>query len=117
MLLWIWRPIELMERMRARHGSTFTIQFPGQPPIVMFGQPDAIKDIFTGDYHDLHAGEANVVLEPLLGKGSLLLLDGERHMRERKLLMPPFHGERMHAYGDAMRRTMEIDLGSWPRGR
>ena len=117
MLWWIARPIELMRRMRARHGPTFTVHFPGNPPIVIFAEPDAIKDIFTADYHDAHAGEANRILEPLLGKGSLLLLDGERHMRERKLLMPPFHGERMVAYGDVMRRVADADMDAWPRGR
>ena len=62
-----------------------------------------MKEVFTGDPDLLYAGHANSILKPILGSSSLLLLDGERHRDERKLMMPPFHGERMHAYGQVMR--------------
>ena len=65
----------------------------GLPSISLFTDPRAIKQIFTADADDAQAGKANGVLKPILGANSVLLLDGDKHKRERKLLMPPFHGE------------------------
>ena len=64
----------------------------------------------------LHAGEGNAILRPLLGERSVLLLDGPDHMRERKTLLPPFHGERMQAYGETIARVAEAEVASWPVG-
>ena len=82
----------------------------------MFAHPDAIKTIFTGDEEDLRAGEANYRLEPILGKHSLLILDGHEHLRERRLLQPPFHGDRMLAYGAVMRDIAAARGGALARG-
>jgi cytochrome P450 len=114
---WIARPIPWMEELARAHGSAFTIRLPWQGDVVFFSDPDAIKEIFTGPSDVLHAGEANVILEPILGTSSLLCLDGARHLRERRLLMPPLHGERMQAYGDAMREITEASMARWPTGR
>jgi len=65
----------------------------------------------------LHAGEANAQLGPLLGWHSLLLIDGAHHLEERRLLMPPFHGERMQAYAEVMRDITDRAIDAWPRGR
>ena len=78
--------------------------------------PEAVKQVFTGDPELLHAGEGNVVLAPLLGPRSVLLLDGAEHLRHRRLLLPPFHGERMRAYGEMMAEVAERQW-RWPRGR
>ena len=85
-------------------------------PWVMLCHPDAVKQVFTGDPRLLHAGEGNVILEPMLGSNSVLLLDEDAHMRQRKLMLPPFHGERMKAYADTMREVAERELATWPRG-
>ena len=82
----------------------------------MLGHPDAVKQVFTGDPDVLHAGEGNQVLKPLLGPRSVLLLDGRDHMTERKTLLPPFHGERMQAYGELITRIAEREVASWPAG-
>src|SRR5207244_10170070 len=95
-------------------GETFTMRFPSAPPIVFFTHPDAIKTIFTGDEEDLRAGEANFRLEPILGSRSLLILDGAEHLRERRLLQPPFHGDRMLAYGTVMRDIAARAVEPWP---
>jgi len=113
-LRWARWPITFLEESAARFGEVFTVRLPGSPPIVMFSSPEALKDIFTGDENDLRAGEANARLEPLLGSSSVLLLDGDQHMRERRLLLPPFHGERMHAYGEAMRAIADRAIDAWP---
>jgi cytochrome P450 len=102
-LRWVRWPIAFMRDARAVYGDTFTIRFPQTPPLVVFSHPDAIKEIFTGDPEIFHAGEANTILEPVMGPRSLLMLDEKPHLRERRLLLPPFHGERMHAYGRTMR--------------
>src|SRR5215813_11785053 len=72
------------------------------PPFVNFNDPDVVKDIFAASPETVRAGEANTALEFALGRGSVLMLDGKRHERERRLLMPPFHGERMATYLDQM---------------
>jgi cytochrome P450 len=110
-------PTRFLERCARRHGDPFTIRFPWTPDLVFFSHPDAIRDIFTADPDTLRAGEANVDLAPLLGEHSLLLLDGARHLRERRLMLPPFHGERMQAYGRIMREATYRSVDAWPLGR
>lgn len=74
------------------------------------------KEVFTGDPALLHAGEGNVVLRPLLGPRSVLLLDGPEHLRQRRLMLPPFHGERMRGYGERMQAIAERHVAQWPVG-
>lgn len=116
-LQWLRRPIPMLESCRARYGDAFTLHFPGSPPMVLFGNPEAVREIFTGDPDTLRAGEANVILEPFVGPSSVLLMDGPRHRRERRLLMPPFHGDRMRVYGDVMRALTDALVDRWPIGR
>lgn len=111
------RPTAYLTACQRRYGDVFTFRFPGAPPIVAVAHPDAVKQVFTGGTDELHAGESNAQLGPLLGWRSLLLLDGERHLEERRLLMPPFHGERMQAYADVMRDVTERAIARWPHGR
>jgi cytochrome P450 len=84
---------------------------------VFFSDPEGIKEIFTGDPEKLPAGESRAILRPLVGQYSLLLLDGARHRQQRKLMMPPFHGERMHAYGEVMRTVTDRIIDRWPSGQ
>jgi len=85
--------------------------------VVAVSDPAAIRDLFTADPALLRAGAANAALEPVVGPESILLLDGDRHMRRRRLVLPPFHGERLAGYaGDIARRTAQ-DLERWPVGR
>jgi cytochrome P450 len=100
---WLRRPMDLLEECRVRYGDTFRLDL-GIPnaDLVVTGDPELVRDVFSGAPDEMHAGEANVFLKPFLGEHSLLLLDGKEHLRQRKLLLPPFHGERMAAYGRAM---------------
>jgi cytochrome P450 len=114
---WIVRPIPFLERCKRSYGDLFTVRFP-IGTIVFVAEPEIIKQIFTGDPDVLHAGEANATpLEPLMGKNSVLLLDGPAHMRQRKLMLPSFHGERIQRYGELMREIAEREVGRWPVGR
>src|SRR5213593_4395395 len=113
-----FRPGPFFETCARRYGECFTLRMPVGPPIeVMFSDPEAIRQIFTGNEDELRGGEAFIALQPLLGASSILALDGARHERERRLMMPPFHGERMLAYGDTMRAIVDRAIERWPIGR
>lgn len=113
---WVRRPTDFMERCRRRYGDTFSVRIAREGTWVFVTHPDDVKTVFTGDPEVLRAGEGNAVLGPLVGANSLLLLDAPRHMRERKLMLPPFHGERMQGYADVMSEVAETELRSWPVG-
>jgi cytochrome P450 len=100
---WIRSPFRVMSENKARFGDAWTMQLPRMAPIVVVSDPLAVKDVFGLGPDEGHAGKANFVLEPFLGANSLLLLDGAEHLRQRKMILPAFHGERMHAYGRVMR--------------
>jgi cytochrome P450 len=82
----------------------------------MLAHPDAVREVFTGDPAVMHAGKANLILRPLVGHASVLLLDGPQHMRERKLMLPPFHGSRMAGYRDMVAAIAREHIATWPRG-
>jgi len=85
---------------------------------VYVADPGIVKQVFTGDPSLFHAGEANAtVLEPTLGPSSVLTLDDDEHLRQRKLLLPPFHGESVSRYGELIREITERDMKSWPIGQ
>lgn len=111
---WIFRPIPFLQDCARRYGDCFTVRLPRNPPFVMFSTPEAVKEIFTGNPEQLPAGETRAILRPLVGQHSLLLLDGARHMHQRRLMAPSFHGERMQAYGEVMREITERNIDTWP---
>ena len=82
----------------------------------MVFDPALVKEVFQGSNEQLHAGEANALLGPVLGERSVLLLDGAEHLRHRRLMLPPFHGQRMQAYADVMRDAADLEIDSWPVG-
>ncbi|AKT39297.1 cytochrome P450 [Chondromyces crocatus] len=99
---WIRRPQPFLTECRDTFGPAFTIRLPNLPPVAIFANPDDVKDIFTGDSDTMLAGRFNLSLRAFLGDHSVLMLDGREHLRQRRLLLPPFHGERMTAYGRIM---------------
>ena len=111
---WLVRPWAMMEELHRRHGDMFTVRIANEGTWVFLAHPDAVKQVFTGDPNLLHAGEANIILSPLLGDRSVLLLDEPEHMTQRKMMLPPFHGERMQRYGELMRDIAEREVRSWP---
>ena len=116
-LAWMTRPMPFMERARARYGDMFTVRIAQEGTWVFLSDPEAIKEVFTASPQVLHAGEANAVLRPWLGDNSVLLLDGAQHLAQRKLLLPPFHGERMQRYGEVMADVARREVATWPTGR
>ena len=116
-LRWLVRPSAYMEDLRRRFGDSFTLRIANEGTWVFITDPEAVKQVFTGDPRLLHAGEANVVLLPVLGPNSLLLLDEGAHMRQRKLMLPAFHGDRLRGYAETMRLAAEDEIASWPLDR
>jgi cytochrome P450 family 135 len=113
---WLLRPGPWLTRLRDRYGPAFTIRIANEPDWVIVCDPEAVRQVFTGDPRVLHAGEANAILRPMLGPRSVLLLDDTEHMAQRKLLLPPFHGERMRRYADLVRAIAEREVAGWPAG-
>ncbi len=95
-LLW---PIESLEASRDRYGDIFTSRSIGFNPIVVLSHPQAMQTIFTADPNLFDSGTGNWIVQPMVGDNSMVLLDGPPHQRQRRMLTPPFHGERMRAYG------------------
>ncbi len=117
---WALRPTALLRESERRFGEIFTLWINGRGgnPYVFVSNPDAIKAIATGDREALKAGAARGfdLFEPVFGPNSILLLDGATHLRQRKLMLPPFHGERMKSYGALIEEVTEARMRGWPEG-
>jgi cytochrome P450 len=114
---WWRQPLQTLEHCHERFGDIFSYRLPYEGRWVFVSDPEVIKQVFTGDPRLLHAGEANIVLLPVLGEHSVLLLDEPDHMKERKLMLPPFHGKRMKAYGDVMTQVAVEEIDRWHSDR
>src|SRR5690349_12173790 len=116
---WAWArsPGPFLDDCARRFGSRFTVRFVGGRDFVFVSKPDEVKAVFTGSPDVFLSGQANRRFETFLGAHSLFVLDGEEHRRDRALLLPPFRGERMRAYGELMRDLALRALERWPRGR
>jgi cytochrome P450 len=112
----VQRPIESLVGWRERYGDVYTV------PLIVFGvgvyvcDPEAIRGMLTGDQSDLHAGEANEPLSPVLGRKSVLILDGREHLRQRKLLLPPFQGSAIQNFRTVIREVAEAEVDGWKEG-
>jgi cytochrome P450 len=110
------RPTAGLMRLRARYGTRFTVRVLGQPPFVILSDPEEIKQVFQAPPDVLHPGEGARVLEPILGPSSVILLDEDPHLAQRKLMLPAFHGEAMQRLQGLMEELTERELSSWPVG-
>jgi cytochrome P450 len=114
---WQFRPIAFLEQCRRRYGKRFTVRFHGMPAFVMHATPEAAKEIFTAPPDVLHPGEGARILEPVLGKNSVILLDEGDHLSQRKLMLPSFHGEKMKRLEGLMYEVAEREVDAWPKDR
>ncbi len=116
MLNWIFRPIAFQDECRSKLGDTFSVNFPTfERPMVLLTRPEHIAALFKERRHGLPPGRS-ISLEPILGSRSVLLLEGSEHLARRKLMLPPFHGERMRAYEEQITEIVEREIDSWPIG-
>ena len=107
------RPLGFLERCRAQYGRRFTIRLPLTPPFVMLTTPEDVKAIYMAPPDVLHPGEGARVLQPLVGRNSVILLDGDAHMEQRKLMLPAFHGERMARLTDLVTEVTAGEVSTW----
>jgi len=112
---WWTRPVPMMEDCRARFGKRFTIKLLGTPPFVMLADPAEVKEVFTAPPDVLHPGEGARILQPVVGRNSLILLDEDAHLSQRRLMLPAFHGEQIARLIDVMAQVAGDEVDRWPR--
>ena len=112
----VLRGVRFLEACRRRYGELVTLGTLFDSGFVMVFDPALVKELFQGSPEQLHAGEANALLGPVLGERSVLLLDGTEHLRHRRLMLPSFHGAQMRAWVDAMREATDLEIDTWPVG-
>jgi cytochrome P450 len=113
----VFQPIQYVEDFSKTYGDHFTITSRRGTKMVYFGHPEALQQIFTADPNQFESGRGNQDLRFLLGDNSLILLDGDRHQRQRQLLTPPFHGDRMRAYGETICEISQQISNHWKIGK
>jgi cytochrome P450 len=115
-LRWVTRPIAFLESCRRRYGDTFSVMFAGfASPMVMVSDPEAVQALYRNRDNALPPGRS-IALEPVVGPRSILLLEGDEHLARRRVMLPPFHGERMRAYEQTVAEVVARDVETWPLG-
>jgi cytochrome P450 len=114
--IWFRNATRMLRSCHARYGDTFKLEIAYEGTWIFVTDPEDVKKVFTGDPDLLRAGVANRILLPVVGPQSLLLLDGSDHITHRKMLLPPFHGKRMKAYGELMAGIAREEIERWPLG-
>jgi cytochrome P450 len=113
-LAWMSRPGAFLRRVHARFGDPATIRtYWTEEPMVLFSGPDAVRSVFRLDPAIAPAGQSWEFLAPFAGPHSILLLDGDEHIRERRLMQGPFHGERMRAFAPMIGALARRELATW----
>ncbi len=106
-------PARFFDACRSRYGDVVYFKTLFDSGFVIVFSPKLVKEIFKGDPDQLRAGPANELLGPVLGERSVLLLDGAEHIRQRRLLLPAFHGQRLRSYERIMREATDREIDSW----
>lgn len=114
LILW---PTEYMDDNVRRYGPLFKIGGTTAPPLVYVGEPDVVREIFALDATQASTGQSNGILKAMVGDYSILLLDGDAHQRQRKLLMPPFHGDRLRSYAHLICDITHQISADWQPGQ
>lgn len=117
-LRFLFRPLDTLEARTQAYGDNYRVSAPGfKPALVYFSTPEALEAIFTASPEQLSTGRANAILKVLLGEHGLVLLEGESHRRQRQLLMPPFHGDRMRSYAQLIQEITAQVISQWQPGK
>jgi cytochrome P450 len=115
-LRWSFRPLPFMQENREKYGDNFSVKFlTFERPMVMISDPAAIKALYMERSHGLPPGR-DIILTPIVGPRSLLVTEGADHLAHRKLMLPPFHGERMRSYQPQIEEIVDREIDSWPLG-
>lgn len=111
------RPYAFLEDCAKKYGDCFTLDFKSLGKHVFFSNPEAIQQIFSGKPEDFHAGEGNAILQPFLGKYSLLTLDEKLHKRHRRMIMPAFQPQSVIEFSRIMKKIVEEAVAQWEPGQ
>ncbi len=109
----IFSPLSTIEEGYSKYGDVFRTNTNSLFPFIYFCHPKAIQQIFTAHPDTFGLGGRSSILQYFVGKNSLLFQDGDRHQQQRKLLMPPFHGDRMRNYGDLIYNITSDVISQW----
>ena len=115
---WIVRPTALLRRAQARYGEPFTLRTAWtDAPLVLTSDPQEIKRIYAAPPDVLQGGDSSSILEPFVGRNSVLILNGDEHLRQRRLMLPPFHGEALKRHRQTIAEITHAELDTWPTGK
>ncbi|WP_414622028.1 cytochrome P450 [Calothrix sp. CCY 0018] len=115
-LKFILNPLSMLDNCAKRYGDIFTLNLKSR--VVFISNPQALQQILTNDKTDFSVpSEGNKAFEPLMGKHSVIMASGNAHRRQRQLLMPAFHGDRMRCYGDTINQVTSEIMNSWEVGQ
>jgi cytochrome P450 len=117
LIQWIADPLSCLDKYSRRYGDIFTLRLTGSIPFVFLSHPQAIQEIFTAAPKQFDSGRTSGIIKPLVGENSLLLLDGNTHASQRRLMMPPFHGERMQSYSQIICESTQLVASQWEIGK
>jgi cytochrome P450 len=117
MLRFNQRQIEYVFGARRRLGEVFQMRTLLPEPFVLTGHPDHVRSLFTAKPEQAPSLTGESPLRPIIGSGSVLTAVGDRHMRQRKLLLPPFHGEAIERYTAMIAAAAEREIDRWPLDR
>jgi cytochrome P450 len=116
-VLWSLALTWMQDRCAQKLGETFTVTLaPNERRIVILSDPEAVKQVFKAPPEVAPSAAGTSPIAPIMGPSSVITLTGAEHMRQRRLLLPPFHGERMREYGDTIVQATRRDMGTWPLG-
>jgi cytochrome P450 len=114
---WVGRPTDFLRRAQAAHGEPFTVRTAwADAPLVVFSDPAEVKRAFTAGPDQLRGGASSAFLEPFAGPTSILVTHGPEHLRQRKLMLPPFHGEALERWRGEIARLAAAELDGWTPG-
>src|SRR3954469_16166932 len=110
------RPLETRLAMRERYGRVFRTNDVIIGELVHVAERDLVEQVFKWKPAQYNVGEPRQLMEPVTGPSSILLLDGQEHMRMRKLMLPPFHGETIAHYTELIREATSREIDTWGEG-
>ena len=113
-LRWVTRPVEMLDACRRAYGDVFTMRLGDGRRFVVISDPELIGEVFNADPRLLPAGRFNSNLDLIFGRTSLPMLDDDRHLAERRMLLPAFHGKQIAAYADTMAAVVRREVATWP---
>jgi cytochrome P450 len=111
------RPLEARLGMRERYGGVFRSNDAIAGELFHIAERESLEQIFKWKPAQYNVAEPRQVMEPVAGASSILLLDGERHMQMRKLMLPPFHGEAIAHYADLIAQITNREIETWRQGQ